>query len=548
MKKLLAVLAVVMLAAFAAPAFAATNPFMDVPASHWAYDAVAQLAARGVISGYPDGTFKGPQPATRYEIASIIARSLAYVDMDKASKQDVEMMRRLIVEFSDELSALGVTVDGFEGRLGQLESDIGGWRLSGVFEFNAKFGSNGDAGDNDVNTRSSFSGLDGKSDFDVDKYRIFLDKRINETTSFHARIGKANWANGHADNGPGMAWEFYYITTKLGYDITLDAGRFEFNWEDALGLVGDNDPFVGNVTTQQFRLTKDWGLANLQFAFGRLGDHFGDASGRQSVIDLGTTPRVAPDDMDDGTVSWRAPFESFLVAGLADFTFNEKFQAGLMAYYTWTDQSLPQGLDVTELDLGVYAKFNFTPSVALKGVYYYQDSDMVLIGVDEDDAGRPVLASYDNNFDAWKVVLKVEQDLLKFTDLQLEYAQIDALFRLWNDPYKNIGNNLLANMPENDDSTVKVFGVKAAQKWGESRWNSWIRYYHADYDDKGVDDVQNFGLGIGYQLNPAVHLELAVDYIDYGKVLQDGGVYGNDGGARYVDDDVVVRFQTLVNF
>ena len=50
MKKFLTVLAVVALVAFAAPAFAA-NPFMDVPAGHWAYDAVAQLAADGIISG-----------------------------------------------------------------------------------------------------------------------------------------------------------------------------------------------------------------------------------------------------------------------------------------------------------------------------------------------------------------------------------------------------------------------------------------------------------------------------------------------------------------
>ncbi|MCL2683916.1 MAG: S-layer homology domain-containing protein, partial [Synergistaceae bacterium] len=65
MKKLIIAVTAVVLAAVAAPAFAAMNPFMDVPASHWAYDAVAQLASRGIVSGYPDGTFKGPQPATR---------------------------------------------------------------------------------------------------------------------------------------------------------------------------------------------------------------------------------------------------------------------------------------------------------------------------------------------------------------------------------------------------------------------------------------------------------------------------------------------------
>jgi hypothetical protein len=65
MKKYLAVAAVVALVALAAPAFAATNPFMDVPINHWSYDAIGQLAARGVLSGYPDGTYKGKQPTTR---------------------------------------------------------------------------------------------------------------------------------------------------------------------------------------------------------------------------------------------------------------------------------------------------------------------------------------------------------------------------------------------------------------------------------------------------------------------------------------------------
>ncbi len=62
-------IAVLALVSVSAPAFAA-NPFMDVPSGHWAYDAIGQLAASGVLSGYPDGTYKGNQPATRYEMAS----------------------------------------------------------------------------------------------------------------------------------------------------------------------------------------------------------------------------------------------------------------------------------------------------------------------------------------------------------------------------------------------------------------------------------------------------------------------------------------------
>ena len=51
-----------------AVSFAAANPFEDVPADHWAYDAVAQLAADGVIEGYGDGTYRGDRrlPATKW--------------------------------------------------------------------------------------------------------------------------------------------------------------------------------------------------------------------------------------------------------------------------------------------------------------------------------------------------------------------------------------------------------------------------------------------------------------------------------------------------
>ena len=52
-------------------AFAA-NPFSDVTPDSWAYQAVSQLAAAGIVNGYPDGTFKGQNDITRYEMAQIL--------------------------------------------------------------------------------------------------------------------------------------------------------------------------------------------------------------------------------------------------------------------------------------------------------------------------------------------------------------------------------------------------------------------------------------------------------------------------------------------
>ena len=73
MKKSL-VLAMAMALGVSATAFAA-NPFSDVPAGHWAYASVSKLAAAGIVDGYPDGTFKGDNLMTRYEMAQIVAKA-----------------------------------------------------------------------------------------------------------------------------------------------------------------------------------------------------------------------------------------------------------------------------------------------------------------------------------------------------------------------------------------------------------------------------------------------------------------------------------------
>ena len=91
---------------------ALANPFADVPADHWAYDAIDQLAADGVIEGYYDGTFAGDKAITRYEMAQIGARAMA--NCDGADAADKATIDKLAAEYSTELDALGVRVDNLE--------------------------------------------------------------------------------------------------------------------------------------------------------------------------------------------------------------------------------------------------------------------------------------------------------------------------------------------------------------------------------------------------------------------------------------------------
>ncbi len=100
--------------AMSVTAVAAANPFSDVPAKHWAYDSVMKLEKAGIVEGFPDGTYRGAQNMTRYEMAQIIARAMARVDKaDAALKAELD---KLSVEFAQELKNLGVRVTALENQ------------------------------------------------------------------------------------------------------------------------------------------------------------------------------------------------------------------------------------------------------------------------------------------------------------------------------------------------------------------------------------------------------------------------------------------------
>ena len=71
----------------APPAHAQAAPFLDTPTNHWAYEAVQDLAKKGIVIGYPDGTYGGKRPMTRYEFAVALDRALRTVADMVAAQQ-----------------------------------------------------------------------------------------------------------------------------------------------------------------------------------------------------------------------------------------------------------------------------------------------------------------------------------------------------------------------------------------------------------------------------------------------------------------------------
>ena len=176
-KSLVSALTTALVVGAASTTFAAANPFQDVPADHWAYDAVAQLAADGVIEGYGDGTYRGDQEITRYEMAQMVARAMA----KGASGADKALIDKLAAEFADELNNLGV-------RVSALEKKVDNVKWTGTLRYRY------------IKNHS----IDGKNSWQYTTLRLEPEMQINDKWSGHARIDYNLDMNAGTNNNPGV--------------------------------------------------------------------------------------------------------------------------------------------------------------------------------------------------------------------------------------------------------------------------------------------------------------------------------------------------------
>ena len=95
-----------------------TNMFPDVPANHWAYEAINDMAKRGLVIGYEDGQFKGDRTMTRYEFAMIVERAI-----QKAKELNTSIDGRLVDEFKPELLRFEIEKNGSLERVHTLKSN-----------------------------------------------------------------------------------------------------------------------------------------------------------------------------------------------------------------------------------------------------------------------------------------------------------------------------------------------------------------------------------------------------------------------------------------
>lgn len=276
----------------------AANPFSDVPAGHWAYDAVNKLAAEGVVEGYPDGTYGGDRLMTRYEMAQIVAKAMA-----KGANVD-----RLAAEFAGELDSLGV-------RVANLEKKADNVRITGQIRY--------EYGDRNGDMQKT----KGKVAQHRLRSRIFVNGNINEDWSYTGRF-ENNQSLKNSSGDDTLKFNQAYVNGKIGgakviagktdhyagngfiYDDTAE--KIELSYGKDVKLTA----YYGIPT--DYGYDKMWGasvggkVGNLSLSAGY--DEFKDSKGSADAYSGGYVPAKKGDDNGIWNVSAKYKFDDFTFA------------------------------------------------------------------------------------------------------------------------------------------------------------------------------------------------------------------------------------------
>ncbi|MBQ0107610.1 MAG: S-layer homology domain-containing protein, partial [Phascolarctobacterium sp.] len=299
MKKSL-VLAMAMAMGVTASAYAA-NPFSDVPAGHWAYDAVAKLADAGVVDGY-GATFGGDKLMTRYEMAQIVAKAMA-----KGANTD-----KLAAEFADELDALGV-------RVAKLEKKVDNVKITGQLRYSYK---QEDGTGPQNNSKHAF------------RTRLFVNGEVNKNWSYTGML-----VNEHSFKGDGdekVALERAYLNGRIG-GVKVLAGHYnEFFMCDTI-----LDDMVDGVYAEYgVGNGKVYGLAGKNLHKDLSG---GTPSDNDRIYVVGVSQKVGPVDLTFNYFNVDSSRGQEIYNINADWAFAKDF--GLTARYMWADEKLNKEAD-----------------------------------------------------------------------------------------------------------------------------------------------------------------------------------------------------------
>ncbi|MDD2714313.1 MAG: S-layer homology domain-containing protein [Candidatus Wallbacteria bacterium] len=246
------------------------TPFTDIPKNHWAVQAVSELSERGIITGFPNGTFQGGKTVTRYDLAVVIARLVENLHTTpglkaKLGKADLSSIKKLTVEFADELSLLGVKASSLENDMKTVKDDMtvlkddlttlkagnagfGNLNISGnIFTWNENLDYGESSVGSDMNLAYTFSELCLIMDMDITP-DVYLASHFEKFGYWNTSGG--DWTSGRL-TGAGLNFNqdsdlrtyYSYVGVKdfFGWADDMKFGRQHFTIGQGLLIKGMGD-------------------------------------------------------------------------------------------------------------------------------------------------------------------------------------------------------------------------------------------------------------------------------------------------------------------
>ena len=232
------------------------NELRDVAPTDWAYEALRSLVERyGCIVGYPNRTFRGDKPLSRWEFAAGLNACLntleRLIQEGGVSKDDIDKLKRLAQEFQTELAALGAKIDNLEGRVSFLENH----QFSTTTKLNGEvvFSIAGASTEHNqvvfqdrvrLELDTSFTGEDKLvTRLAAGNYQPFTSPGNNGATFSPVTTNAASIGAG-GNNSVSVDWLVYYSPIKIGdLKIATYTAAFGGQWGDFVPLI---DPYFSD--------------------------------------------------------------------------------------------------------------------------------------------------------------------------------------------------------------------------------------------------------------------------------------------------------------
>jgi hypothetical protein len=449
-----------------------------------------------MIAGYPDGQFKGSQSLTRYEAASIIARVIASFNKSKASAQDMETLRKLAVEFKDELDVLGVQTGDIEKDMALFKEHLGGWRMSGNICMDVDY--------KNAEGYGLFSENIGNIGFGDARFNFERWYGNRNEYYFLAQLRATN-GNGIDEHAPYL--DLYHFYTRI---------PFYFGSFITVGNAGANDldarfayltPGSGRYSTWGWfddsplhMIRVDMNFVVLNFS---------------AYIAHGTVDGAGGTILKSGIWEPYSPDAWNILTNL-DVKLNQAFGFGIGAQYLshddWNIDSPINNFegrawrDIFTSWLGL--DYNISDRAKIHGIVYYQTAR-----TEDDYWGSGSTTDRPDGGIAWRAALEINQNVLSLTSLYAEYMRVPSgFFALYG-----IENNMLLCDAEYEPVSffgnvanydISMWKIGANQRWND-KFSSWL--YYADVNGSAsagysmIDaGLRQYGAGIEYTCNSNV--------------------------------------------